>query len=238
MNNIIKNILLLFIIYYFAFIIFIIVMFIVGNAKFCKFLKDIKHERILLVGNGPSALKNKKKNLDKKYNVIIRFNNFVTKDYEEYIGSKTDYVFSNAFRLPEENFNSDNFCFFNMIHILTYPLVFLIYKLGFKKYLDLNLHSFDLKKKDFIFSKFVTKSFNNFTSGFSVIKILLDNKIKFDYTGFDSLSDSKNEKLKYSHYFKDDHNMTHYINKNFHNSDLEKELFKSHKNLKYCKDIS
>lgn len=237
MNNIIKNIFLLFIIYYFAFIIFTIVMFVIGNVKFCKFLKDIKHKRILLIGNGPSALKNKKKNLDKKYSVIIRFNNFMTKDYEEYVGSKTDYVFT-AGRLPTENFNSDNFCFFNMIHILTYPIVFLIYKLSFKKYLDLNLYSFDFKKNYFIFSKFVTKSINNFTSGFSVIKILLDNKIKFDYTGFDSLSDNKNEKLKYCHYFKDDHNMIHNINKYFHNSELEKEIFKSHKNLKYCKDIS
>ena len=236
MNNIIKNILLLFIIYYFAFIIFTIVMFIVGNYKFCKFLKDIKRERILLVGNGPSALKNKKKNIDKKYSVIIRFNNFKTKGYEEYVGSKTDYVVT-AGRLPAENFNSENFCFFNIIHILTYPIVFLIYKFSFKKHLDLNLYSFDFKKNYFVFSKFVTKSLNNFTSGFSIIKILLDNKIKFDYTGFDSLSDSKNEKLKYCHYYKDDHNMIYYINK-FHNSDLEKELFKSHKNLNYCKDIS
>ena len=47
--------------------------------------------------------------------------------------------------------------------------------------------------------------------GQTLAEVLLDNKIKFDYTGFDSLSDSKNEKLKYCHYYKDDHNMIYYI---------------------------
>lgn len=236
MSNFIKYTFIFFIIYYLAFITFICGMFFRGNYHFKKFLKNVKNKNILLIGNGPSALKNKKKNIDKKYDVIIRFNNFTTKKYEEYIGSKTDYVFT-AGRLPSEKFIFKSFSFFSLFHIFTYPIVYLVYKLCPIKHFDLNLYIFNLKKNYFLLSIFETNSLTNFTTGFSIIKILLDNRIKFDYTGFDSLSDNKDNELNYCHYFKDDHEIIYYINK-LHDSKLEKQLFKSHKNLRYSRNIS
>ena len=46
---------------------------------------------IILVGNGPSVLNRKLGKEIDKFPLVVRFNAFLTKGYEEYVGTKTDY---------------------------------------------------------------------------------------------------------------------------------------------------
>lgn len=47
-------------------------------------------KEVLLIGNGPSCLNNEFGELIDSHETIVRFNDFITKGYEEYVGSKTD----------------------------------------------------------------------------------------------------------------------------------------------------
>ncbi|MBX7491550.1 glycosyltransferase family 29 protein [Helicobacter turcicus] len=59
------------------------------NENETQFLRYIENKRIIVVGNSPIELgKNKGKVID-GFDIVIRFNNFVTQGYEEDYGSKT-----------------------------------------------------------------------------------------------------------------------------------------------------
>lgn len=49
-------------------------------------------EKILLVGNGPIVLSKKMGNIVDTFDVVVRFNNFKIEGYEEFVGTKTDWV--------------------------------------------------------------------------------------------------------------------------------------------------
>lgn len=51
---------------------------------------DNLKERIVVVGNGPSVLNTKYGDLIDSFGSVVRFNNFVTEGYEEYVGRRTD----------------------------------------------------------------------------------------------------------------------------------------------------
>lgn len=48
--------------------------------------------KILLIGNSGSVLNHKIGHIIDQYDIVCRFNNFELKGYEEYVGSKTDWV--------------------------------------------------------------------------------------------------------------------------------------------------
>tara|TARA_Y100000992_G_C21236053_1_gene478117 strand:- start:260 stop:1000 length:741 start_codon:yes stop_codon:yes gene_type:complete len=235
--NCITLIILLILITFIYFIYSLISLFSIGNRKLKKFLKKkIKGKKILLVGNGVSAIKRKKLFIDKKYNVIIRFNNGTPKDYESYVGSRTDYIFT-AGRFPLIKYKKYNFCLIKKSHLIKYPFlyVFPINRLfgHYHQHYNYNLHSFDINKNFLLYYSYEIKDKNNLTTGFSLIKMLLDKNIPFDYTGFDSLNNYSN----YDHYYENDNPSTKFA-KTGHNLEYEKKIFLSHKNLKICKDIS
>lgn len=61
-------------------------------------------QRILLIGNGPAALSRKAgKEIDNFDGLIARFNNYTTKGFEEYVGSRTDYWITNSEYPPTVN---------------------------------------------------------------------------------------------------------------------------------------
>lgn len=45
---------------------------------------------ILLIGNGPSCLKNKCRDLIDSHETVVRFNNFELNGYEDFVGTKTN----------------------------------------------------------------------------------------------------------------------------------------------------
>ena len=47
------------------------------------------NNKIIVIGNGPSVLNNKYGDIIDQFGEIVRFNNFVTEGYEEYIGRRT-----------------------------------------------------------------------------------------------------------------------------------------------------
>lgn len=50
-----------------------------------------KDQNVLIVGNGPSAMENQiGESIDGKMDKVIRINNYQTKGYEKFVGSKTD----------------------------------------------------------------------------------------------------------------------------------------------------
>lgn len=59
-----------------------------------KSLSKIKtldlESKVIIVGNSPNVLKNEYGSLIDSYDIVIRINKCVTKNYEKYIGSKTD----------------------------------------------------------------------------------------------------------------------------------------------------
>jgi len=46
--------------------------------------------KVIIVGNSPNVLKNEYGSLIDSYDIVIRINKCVTKNYEKYVGSKTD----------------------------------------------------------------------------------------------------------------------------------------------------
>jgi len=51
-------------------------------------------QKIILIGNGSSVLDNKNGSKIDSFDVVVRFNNFKVENYEEYVGSKTNYWFT------------------------------------------------------------------------------------------------------------------------------------------------
>lgn len=49
---------------------------------------------IIIVGNGPSLLESTNGALIDSYDIVVRFNAFAIKNYEQHVGTKTDYWFN------------------------------------------------------------------------------------------------------------------------------------------------
>lgn len=49
---------------------------------------------IIIVGNGPSLLEKPNGSIINSYDIVVRFNAFAIKGYEEHVGTKTDYWFN------------------------------------------------------------------------------------------------------------------------------------------------
>ena len=64
--------------------------------------------KIIIIGNGPSVLKEKKGKIIDSFDKIIRINNFVIDNYEEYVGIKTNIWYRSD--APDiYNYNLNNF---------------------------------------------------------------------------------------------------------------------------------
>ncbi|MBT3300127.1 MAG: hypothetical protein HN913_00370 [Candidatus Marinimicrobia bacterium] len=59
-------------------------------GKIPQFLTNLKSQRIILIGNGPSAIDKKNGTTIDQFDTIIRINNYVTDGMEMYLGSRTD----------------------------------------------------------------------------------------------------------------------------------------------------
>lgn len=51
---------------------------------------NIKNKKVILIGNGPSVIKNPKGLFIDKFDIVIRFNSYVINGYEKFVGTKTD----------------------------------------------------------------------------------------------------------------------------------------------------
>ena len=60
-----------------------------NNLKNNQEKNQEKKNRIIIVGNAPNNLDNEFGKLIDSYDIIIRFNEFIIKDYEKYVGTKT-----------------------------------------------------------------------------------------------------------------------------------------------------
>ena len=60
-----------------------------NNNKTLKNKKKYKEDKIIIIGNGPNNLDNEFGKLINSFNKIIRFNEFLIKDYEKNVGTKT-----------------------------------------------------------------------------------------------------------------------------------------------------
>jgi hypothetical protein len=50
--------------------------------------------KVVVIGNGPSALRCRRASMIQKADVVVRMNNFKTQGFERYIGSRTDILFT------------------------------------------------------------------------------------------------------------------------------------------------
>jgi hypothetical protein len=53
-----------------------------------------KHVKVIVIGNGPSALRCRRASMIQKADVVVRMNNFKTQGFEGYVGSRTDILFT------------------------------------------------------------------------------------------------------------------------------------------------
>lgn len=69
--------------------------------------------KIILIGNGPSALKKEMGNIINEFPLVCRFNNFKTKNYEKYVGEKTNiWVTCLGFEIIQKRANLYNQIYF------------------------------------------------------------------------------------------------------------------------------
>lgn len=199
-SNKIKNIL---IVLFIIFIIYLLsLLYLIYNNSIQNLMNKIKNKKILIVGNGPSALNKERINLDKKYDIIIRINKKkYKKKYEKYIGSKTDIYIYSPFRylskLNKNNINNKEIIIFKgIIDILIFPFV-ILYNiiLGFYNSKYKNIYTYYL---NFFECRKITNNFYTYpTTGISLLYLLNKYNIKYDIIGFDSLM---NKNIKYNHY--------------------------------------
>ena len=165
---------------------------------------------VILIGNGPSALNGKFGKQIDSFDLVVRINNFVTKGYEDFIGSKTDlWIHNHTLDIKkeiEENIETVVFCeFFDDRYNCPFTKKWKNYK-GDKKVL--NILS-DLYGRFILDYDYPTPS-----TGLCAILYLLDNFSEDTVTiyGFDSF------KLE-GHYFNQNHKRWE-----GHDSDKEKEI--------------
>ena len=228
--NIIKNI--LFILLIIIIIIYLSsILYLYYNNSIENLMNEIKNKKILVVGNGPSALSKIRENINKLYDIIIRINKKdYDKKYKKYIGSKTNICVYGPYRyllkLNKTNINKKNIIIYKgILDILIFPFINffnIILDFFYSKYYKNNYTYY----VNFFDSNFITN--NNFkipTTGISLLFLLNNFNIKYDIIGFDSLM-KKN--IDYKHYDK-----SKSLLKNIHNFNKEYDYFqKIKKNVK------
>lgn len=195
-------------------------------------MNTIKGKRILLVGNGPSALDSKNLTIDGDYDIIFRFNNYNSKDFSDYVGSRTDFVISSGFLTQTD---AQNICFISPIQFLMYPIiVFISNFIPIKFIRERKYFSLDTRKHTVVLTS--EGIFSSHTSGFRMMQYMLDHEIQFDYMGFDSLHDNFKQH-QYKHYYADNVEFLQCFDK-LHNHHEERLLFNQHKNKHIARSIS
>lgn len=170
------------------------------------------NDPVIIVGNSPSVLKEKKGKEIDDFNTVIRFNDFKITDNQDFIGNKTDLIFiSNSYFVKKTYSKNDKVVLLdnslkikkneidekNYFHIDPYQLINLRYKYGpFKNFLR-TLY-FKGTWLNLLYPK-------NLTIGMVAILLLIESKIKPTIYGIDF-----NYKKK-SHYYKheNDYGSTH-----------------------------
>ena len=219
----IKNILLV------LFIIFIIyllsLLYLIYNNPIQNLMNEIKNKKILIVGNGPSALNKKRINLNNEYDIIIRINKKkYQKKYEKCIGSKTDiYVYNliSFFELNKNNINKKKIIICNILCLLPFLNFFnIIYNFYYLNSLE-NKNTYIYYLNFFECSKITNNSFIYPTTGISLLYLLNKYNIKYDIMGFDSLM---NKNIDYKHY-----DNSYAENNHIHNFNNEYDYFQKNK---------
>jgi len=167
---------------------------------------------VIIVGNSPSVLKEKKGNEIDDFNTVIRFNDFKITENQDFVGKKTDLIFiTNSFFVKKSYSKNDKVVLLdnsskikkdeidekNYYHIDPYQLINLRYKYGpFKNF----LRTLDYKGTwlNLLYPK-------NITIGMVAILLLIESKIKPTIYGIDF------DYKKKSHYYKNenDYGSTH-----------------------------
>lgn len=83
------------------------------NAKSNSWIEAIKDKSIAIVGNGTQLKGSKKGNEIDSHDIVIRFNKFVTKGFEEDCGSKTNIWVTNTFLQEAINVDDLDFVILN-----------------------------------------------------------------------------------------------------------------------------
>lgn len=188
-------------------------------------MEDINSHNILIIGNGPDLLKEDYGDfINKNFETVVRCNIAPIKDYEKYVGSKTDYrmCFSKILEKIKENFDDKN-------------LIVSIPNEGIKKF-----RHFKGKAKGF---KKNNEDYNVKILGRKIIKELIETyelknpsvgfmamyhfseafTKKIYYVGFDGYTEKK---AHYYHALESGkrNNFHKKIAKNFHNIELERTI--------------
>lgn len=77
-----------------------------GIQKLFQPNTKITKQKILVIGNSPSIINSKNAQIINSYDVVIRINNFITKGYEEYAGSKTSFAVITPACFPSEELSA------------------------------------------------------------------------------------------------------------------------------------
>lgn len=81
---------------------FLIIFLIYNSLKFGEHFENKK--KIIIIGNGPSVLKNKIGNKIDKFDKVVRFNTFKNdSQFSDFVGTKTDFWFINAKNIRTRN---------------------------------------------------------------------------------------------------------------------------------------
>lgn len=184
-------------VYYIILVFYIII--IINNYPAKNIIYKLKNKKVILIGNGPSALKNKK-NIDDIYDVIIRFNDPKIEQFKEYVGTRTDIICTGG-HYSQHN-NIPNIVFLSDYHVCLYPFA----PIGLlTPYSKKKTFTCDFTNKSFIYTSSKIKKdlglglLKQPSTGISMIHFLKENNINFDITGFDTLT---SEISMYTHYDK------------------------------------
>lgn len=187
---------------------------------------DFKDKSIIVVGNSPSLLSQKKGNEIDKFDIVIRFNRFETENLEEYTGIKTDIWVLNfkTLRLIEHGFE-------NKAKKMLVQGTFENFDKEIKEYakhlskIQKIPNCFLVEKNQLSVAKTKNQTDYILTSGLNTIIILLEicKVSKLYITGFDFLKD-KNNLHYYERYKRNDLKGK----KRKHDSSLEESIVNSY----------
>ena len=222
---IIKNI--LFVLLIIIIILYLLsLLYLIYNNSIQNLINEIKNKKILIVGNGPSALNKERINLDNKYDIIIRINKKKNENkYKKCIGSKTDIYIYNPItylqKLDKNNINKKKIIIYKgILDILIFPFVFFSNRiLGFYNSKYKNIYTYYLNFFECI--SITNNSYTYPTTGLSLLYLLNKYNINYDLMGFDSLM-KKN--IDYKHY-----DNSKAVLKEIHNFNNEYDYFQKNK---------
>ena len=187
-----------------------------------------KNDRVIIVGSSPIVLNNEFGKIIDEYDIVVRFNDYQTINYEKYVGSKTSiWVINDKYGIDlltkHQKWLSDNI-HVNILVMCLYKnkLGHITYDQNFDKIGNFYLKS-DIKNNLLFMSKDFMKSIGNRfniipSSGISAILNFMQLYNNITITGFNFLVEVGNHNK--FHYYSDDIH-----NKPFsHNSQDEKKI--------------